>query len=133
MCILAAERQAEGPKQFARLVVCAGLGTNRNVHALHAGVLIWVELRENELLAQRFHRTHELEALGHRPYGSRFDYTHTVPQAHQANYAWVSLGGALRHELAHYDGSTDEPSAYRQELAWYQELKQSALLAGLKY
>jgi len=35
---------------------------------------------ENELLAQRFRRTHELEALGHRPYGSRFDYTHTVPQ-----------------------------------------------------
>ncbi|HEU0119781.1 MAG TPA: lysine--tRNA ligase [Bryobacteraceae bacterium] len=35
---------------------------------------------EHELLTQRFRRTHELEAMGHRPYGSRFDFTHSIPE-----------------------------------------------------
>ena len=34
---------------------------------------------EHELLTQRFRRTRELEALGHLPYGARFDYSHAVP------------------------------------------------------
>jgi lysyl-tRNA synthetase class 2 len=34
---------------------------------------------EDELLKQRLARTAEIEALGHRPYGRRFDFTHTVP------------------------------------------------------
>jgi len=34
---------------------------------------------EHELLTQRFRRTRELEALGHLPYGGRFDYSHAVP------------------------------------------------------
>jgi lysyl-tRNA synthetase class 2 len=34
----------------------------------------------HELLMQRFRRTSELEAIGQRPYGSRFDYTHSVPE-----------------------------------------------------
>jgi lysyl-tRNA synthetase class 2 len=34
---------------------------------------------ENELLQQRLKRVHQLERLGFRPYGSRFDYTHTIP------------------------------------------------------
>jgi len=35
---------------------------------------------EHELLTQRFRRTRELEGLGQRPYGARFDFSHTVPQ-----------------------------------------------------
>jgi lysyl-tRNA synthetase class 2 len=35
---------------------------------------------EHELLTQRFRRTRELEALGHLPYGARFDYSHAVPE-----------------------------------------------------
>ena len=35
---------------------------------------------EDELLKQRLTRIRELEALGHRPYGRRFDFTHTIPQ-----------------------------------------------------
>ncbi|HUQ94957.1 MAG TPA: lysine--tRNA ligase [Bryobacteraceae bacterium] len=40
---------------------------------------------ENELLAQRHARIREIEALGYRSYGQRFDFTHTVPQVLQ-NY-----------------------------------------------
>jgi lysyl-tRNA synthetase, class II len=35
---------------------------------------------EDELLKQRLTRVREIEALGYRPYGSRYDFTHTVPQ-----------------------------------------------------
>jgi lysyl-tRNA synthetase, class II len=35
---------------------------------------------EDDLFAQRLRRTTEIEALGFRPYGARFDTTHTVPQ-----------------------------------------------------
>ena len=35
---------------------------------------------EDELLKQRLTRARELEALGHRPYGRRFDFTHTIPE-----------------------------------------------------
>jgi lysyl-tRNA synthetase class 2 len=35
---------------------------------------------EDELLKQRLSRVREIEALGYRPYGRRFDFTHTVPQ-----------------------------------------------------
>jgi lysyl-tRNA synthetase class 2 len=34
---------------------------------------------EDDLLAQRLRRTHEIEALGFKPYGARFDFTHTIP------------------------------------------------------
>ncbi len=40
---------------------------------------------EHELLTQRFRRTRELESLGQRPYGARFDFTHAVPEV-WANY-----------------------------------------------
>ncbi len=33
---------------------------------------------EDDLLAQRLRRTHEIEALGFKPYGQRFEFTHTV-------------------------------------------------------
>ncbi|MCZ2149728.1 MAG: lysine--tRNA ligase [Bryobacterales bacterium] len=35
---------------------------------------------ENELLAQRYARIAEVEKLGYRSYGQRFDFTHTIPQ-----------------------------------------------------
>jgi lysyl-tRNA synthetase, class II len=35
---------------------------------------------EDDLLAQRLRRVAEIEALGFRAYGQRFDFTHTVPQ-----------------------------------------------------
>ncbi len=35
---------------------------------------------ENELLKQRLQRTHEIAALGQRPYGARFDASHSLPQ-----------------------------------------------------
>jgi lysyl-tRNA synthetase class 2 len=35
---------------------------------------------EDDLLKQRLERIREIEALGHRAYGRRFDFTHTVPR-----------------------------------------------------
>ena len=35
---------------------------------------------EDDLLAQRLERAREIEALGFRPYGQRFDFSHTIPQ-----------------------------------------------------
>ncbi|MCC6364849.1 MAG: lysine--tRNA ligase [Bryobacterales bacterium] len=35
---------------------------------------------ENELLTQRYARIAEIEKLGYRSYGQRFDFTHTIPQ-----------------------------------------------------
>lgn len=35
---------------------------------------------EDDLLEQRVKRTAEISALGFRPYGQRFDFTHTVPE-----------------------------------------------------
>jgi len=35
---------------------------------------------EDDLFAQRLRRTGEIEALGFRPYGQRFDASHTIPQ-----------------------------------------------------
>ena len=34
---------------------------------------------EDDLFAQRLRRTREIEALGYKPYGQRFDFTHTIP------------------------------------------------------
>jgi lysyl-tRNA synthetase class 2 len=35
---------------------------------------------EQDLLRQRLTRVREIEALGYRPYGQQFDFTHTIPQ-----------------------------------------------------
>jgi lysyl-tRNA synthetase class 2 len=51
---------------------------------------------EQELLKQRLERIREIEALGYRPYGQRFDFTHTLP--------------GIR---AGYDGKTAEDLAER--------------------
>jgi len=49
---------------------------------------------ENELLQQRLARVREIEALGHQPFGHRFDFTHTIPQI-RAQY-----GSQTAEELA---------------------------------
>jgi lysyl-tRNA synthetase class 2 len=49
---------------------------------------------EDELLKQRLARVRELDELGHRPYGRRFDFTHTIPEI-LANY-----GGKTAEELS---------------------------------
>ena len=49
---------------------------------------------EDDLLRQRLERTREIEALGFRPYGRKFDFTHTIP-AIQAEY-----GSQTAEELA---------------------------------
>ena len=41
---------------------------------------------EDELLEQRLERIREIEALGFRPYGQRFEFSHTIP-AILAEYA----------------------------------------------
>ena len=35
---------------------------------------------EDELLKQRLERIREIEGLGYRAYGQRFDYSHTIPE-----------------------------------------------------
>jgi hypothetical protein len=55
-----------------------------------------------------------------------------VPPGYQAAFGWVSLGGAMRHELAHYEGAIEEADAYRIELAWYEEVRRSGFMSGLQ-
>ncbi len=38
---------------------------------------------EDELLKQRVERTRQIDALGFKPYGQRFDFTHSIPQVLQ--------------------------------------------------
>jgi lysyl-tRNA synthetase class 2 len=42
---------------------------------------------EDELLKQRLARTREIELLGYRPYGRRFEFSHTIPEILAANGA----------------------------------------------
>lgn len=55
-----------------------------------------------------------------------------VPEDYQDAFAWLSLAGAMRHELAHLDGAHAEAEAYGQEIAWYAEIQRSAFLSGLE-
>jgi len=54
-----------------------------------------------------------------------------IPRPYQEAHAWLGLAGALRHELAHYDGLRDEAAAYDVELAWYETVRQAAPLARM--
>ncbi len=55
-----------------------------------------------------------------------------IPPRHQQAHAWINLAGALRHELAHRDGATEEAPAYDAEIAWYEQLRRSPFLASLQ-
>jgi hypothetical protein len=54
-----------------------------------------------------------------------------IPLDYQRAHAWISLAGALRHELAHRDGATEEAPAYQAEIEWYEQLRRSPFLASL--
>jgi hypothetical protein len=55
-----------------------------------------------------------------------------IPPGHKRAHAWITLAGALRHELAHLDGDTEEGPAYAAEIAWYEQLRRSPFLASLE-
>lgn len=55
-----------------------------------------------------------------------------IPEANQRAFARISLAGALRHELAHYDGMIHEVDAYAAEIAWYEGLRASPWFASLQ-
>lgn len=55
-----------------------------------------------------------------------------IPDANQRTFAWISLAGALRHELAHHDGMIEEADAYAAEIAWYEGLRASPWFASLE-
>src|SRR5579862_5354591 len=48
---------------------------------------------EDNLFEQRLNRVREIQALGFRPYGQRFEFTHTIPEVLAAH------GAALAEEL----------------------------------
>jgi hypothetical protein len=54
-----------------------------------------------------------------------------VPADHQAAFAWLSLAGALRHEVAHRDGLRDEGAAYAREVEWYESRRAAPFLDSL--
>ena len=55
-----------------------------------------------------------------------------IPLDYQRAHAWISLAGALRHELAHRDGATEEAPAYQAEIVWYEHLRGSPFVASLQ-
>jgi hypothetical protein len=55
-----------------------------------------------------------------------------IPLSYQRAHSWISLAGALRHELAHRDGATEEAPAYDAEIAWYEQVRRSPFLASLE-
>jgi hypothetical protein len=55
-----------------------------------------------------------------------------IPPPYQRAHAWISLAGALRHEMAHRDGVLEEGPAYDAELEWYDQLRRSPFLASLE-
>ena len=55
-----------------------------------------------------------------------------VPLDYQRAHAWISLAGALRHELAHRDGLIEEGPAYDAEIEWYEQVRRSPFLSSLE-
>ena len=55
-----------------------------------------------------------------------------IPLGYQRAHAWISLAGALRHELAHRDGLIEEGPAYDAEIEWYDQLRRSPFLSSLE-
>ena len=66
---------------------------------------------EQDLLKQRLQRIQEIEALGFRAYGQRFESTHTIPQI-RAGY-----GAKTAEELAP-QSTCASPAAFRPSGAW---------------
>jgi hypothetical protein len=55
-----------------------------------------------------------------------------IPLSYRRAHAWISLAGALRHELAHRDGAIEEAPAYQAEIEWYETLRRSPFVASLQ-
>jgi hypothetical protein len=90
----------------------------------------WAAYVESLGLVHRIYvrRVALLNPLAHLyPHGAE-----AVRGRYQLAFAWLSLGGAMRHELAHYEGATAEAEAYREERAWYKQVGESEFFAGLE-
>lgn len=104
-------------RQKDELWVAPGLGPDRWAAYVEAlGLVRRIYIRRVALLDPRAHLY---------PQGAT-----AVPVDFQTVFAWLSLGGAMRHELAHRDGALEEALAYQQELDWYVEIRRSAFLAA---
>lgn len=90
----------------------------------------WAVFVETLGLVQRIYvrRVALVDPLAHLYGRPRLD----APLAYQRAHAWISLAGALRHELAHRDGVIEEGPAYDVEIEWYEKLRDSAFLASLE-
>ncbi len=110
-------RRLEDLRERKELWIAPELGSGRWAAYVEAlGLARRIYIRQVALLNPRAHLY---------PHGAA-----DVPFGHQDAFALVSLGGAMRHELAHYDGAIEESDAYRQELAWYEELRASPLIVA---
>lgn len=90
----------------------------------------WAVFVESLRLVRRIYVRREalLDPVAHLYRAPRPD----IPQAYRRAHAWISLAGALRHELAHRDGLIEEAPAYDVEIEWYEGLRRSAYLASLQ-
>jgi len=104
-------------RQKRELWVAPGLGPDRwAAYVESLGLVRRIYIRRVALVNPRLHLY---------PAGAA-----DVPANHQIAFAWLSLGGAMRHELAHLDGAIEEAEAYRIELAWYDEIRQSSFMTS---
>ena len=107
----------EALRRKKEIWIAPGLGPDRWAAYVEAlGLVRRIYLRRVALLNPRLHLY---------PAGAP-----AVPFGHQDAFASLSLGGAMRHELAHHDGAIEEADAYRVELAWYEEVRTSAYITG---
>ena len=108
----------EALRQEGALWVSPGLGADR-----------WAVFAESLRLVRRIYVRREalLDPRRHLFPRARPD----VPEANQRAFAWISLSGALRHELAHYDGMIEESDAYGVEIAWYEARRASPWFTSL--
>lgn len=104
-------------RQEKQLWVAPGLGPDRWAAYVESfGLVRRIYIRRVALMSPRLHLFPKDTA--------------DPPAGHQVAFAWLGLGGAMRHELAHRDGAIDETEAYRIELAWYEEIRRSPFLAS---
>jgi len=109
----------EGLRKDGTIWIAPSLGPDRwAVFAESLGLVRRIYVRRLALLDPRAH---------HYPV-TRAD----IPDANQHTFAWISLAGALCHELAHYDGMIEEADAYATEIAWYEGLRASPWFASLE-
>lgn len=108
----------EGLRESHEILVAPRLGPER-----------WAVFVETLPLVRRIYVRREalLDPVAHLYRAPRPD----IPRRYQEAHAWISLAGALRHELAHRDGRRAEAAAYAVELAWYEAPARSASFQAL--